>query len=676
MESPRTDRRWLVLSALLGIAVAAIVGWLLLAFVPFSKHVRQSMVPYEAAIGLGILAGLAMAQVRVPRLKVRLGQLALSFGLAAVLVGVVLWTVPKGLHRRQFPSWIPGLAGAGLGLWIVAWVTERLKKRRIWTFTALIFGVALASVTLQVGQYQYKAFAGERVRAWNVFHYYVGSKYFGELSYFDLYAATLTADDDWQAYKEQIKGKKKKKRYSKRKDFKKIKRARDQHDYQNKPRAEIVASFDRGKLSKERLKELGQDTRFIRKYMGFGNPGWAQCFTDLGYNPAPPWTVVGTPLSNVVPSSFPGFWVIVNSDVPLYILTFLLIWWAFGLRVASIMATWLTTAQLNEARFTGGFLQYDWMCSVLCSLALFRKGRHKLSGVALSWGAMTRVFPGFLIFGIVLKVLVDLLGLGSRGRSEGAGLQHRGPLARVKPAHWNFLLAFTMACGVLFVGSHFTGRGLDTWPEWADKIGRHSSYHAVTSNMRMGVGRLAIHKPRPGKFWADATGGKQAKLDQGKTRKHIYQGIGMVLLLLALFRRRDTDAFILMLFAVFCMVVLSRYYASIWAMVFVLGIGPPRGDPDAPPAWKMIGWQGLFAGSVLLGINTFYYALGGTTPAYYILNYCIYTMFVVLCLSWIVGDVRAWRRRRAAGPSGEVVPAQVGVPAEAGGPSGIVAGQA
>ena len=656
MESPRVDRRWIVLSSLVGLAVAVVAGWLLTSFVPFPKNVRQSLLPSEAAAALGLLAGLGLASLRAPRLRRRLGQLFLSFGVAAVLLTAILWVVPEGLHRRQFPAWIPGLAGAGLGLWIVAWIAERVAKRRIVTFTSLIFGVAIATVSLQVGQYQYNAFAGERVRAWNVFHYYIGSKYFGELSYYDLYAATLTADDDFQARKARAKGKKRK-RLKRVKDFEKITRARDQRDYQNKPRDEIVASFDRGKLSEERLKQLGRDTRFLRKYMGFGNPGWAQCFTDLGYNPAPPWTVVGTPLSNLVKADFPWFWVIVNSDVPLYILTFLLIWWAFGLRIASIMAIWLTSAQLNEARFTGGFLQYDWMCSVLCSLALYRRGRHKLSGVALSWGAMTRVFPGFLIFGIALKVLVDLAGLGRRERSGGKGLQHRGPLARIQPAHWNFLLAFTMACGVLFVASHFTGRGLDTWPEWADKIGRHSSFHAVTSNMRIGVGRLVIHKPRPGRFWSDARGSKAQKIEQGRSRKHLYQAIGLGLLLLALIGRRDTDAFILMLFAVFCMVVLSRYYSSIWAMVFVLGIGPPRGDPDAPPAWKQVGWQGLLAGSVLLGLNAFYYSFGRTTAAYYVINYSIYTMFVVLCLSWIVADVRGWvKRRRQAAPAAVEAP--------------------
>jgi len=663
VETPRLTRSWLALSIAVGLAVAAGVGWLLLGPVQLSKQVHRSLIPYEAAAAAGILAGMGLAWVRRPSLGRRIGQLSISFGLAALLLVVVLTVDRKGLDRRHFSTWIPGLAGAGLGLWLLSWVTERLSKRRFATFTALIFGVALATMTLQVGKYQYKAFGGDRVRAWNVYHYYVGSKYFGELGYHDLYAATLTADDDWQAYKKTIKKKKKRKKLDRRKDFREIKRARDQHDYRNKPRDQIVASFDRDKMTEERLLELGRDTRFLRKYLSLRNPGWHQTFTDLGYNPAPPWTVVGTPLSNAVPAKFPWFWVIVNTDVPLYFITFLLLWWAFGLRLTSMMAIWLCSAQLNEARFTGGFLQYDWMCSVLCSLALYRKGRHKLSGAALSWGAMTRVFPGFLIFGIALKLLVDFVGLGNRQRSQGRGLQHWGPFARIQRAHWNFLLAFVMACGVLFVASHFTGRGTNTWTEWATKIGKHSSTHAVTSNMRMGVGRLAIHKPKPGKFWADLPGrNKDRKIEQSKRRKHIYQAIGMALLLLALFRRRDTDAFVLMLFAVFCMVVLSRYYASVWAMLFVLGIGPPRGDPDAPPGWKQIGWQGLLAGSVLLGLNIAFYAFDyafegrGTTAAYYAINYSIYTMFVLLCVTWIAGDVRGWLRRRRGTPPPPSVP--------------------
>ncbi len=39
-----------------------------------------------------------------------------------------------------------------------------------------------------------------RVRVWNVYHYYLGAKYFGELGYHDLYDASLAADAGGRGY--------------------------------------------------------------------------------------------------------------------------------------------------------------------------------------------------------------------------------------------------------------------------------------------------------------------------------------------------------------------------------------------------------------------------------------------------------------------------------------------
>lgn len=628
----------LVAAIAIGLVAAAAAAWILLAGLPLGRHVRRSLLPWEAAASVGVLAGIGHLALRDPRMRSRFALVALALGTAAVILASVLAAVPEAMLRGSFPSWIPLCAGSGLGLWLAGVVLERRLRRRLPAFTALLAGIALATVNLQVGKYQYDAFTGRRVRAWNVFHYYVGAKYFPELSYYDLYAATLAADDDFQRRKAEATGKRRK-RLEGVEDFARIKSARDQHDYANKPRDQIVAAFDRSRIGKERLEQLGRDTRFLRKHMGFGNPGWKQCFTDLGFNPAPPWTVVGTAVSNVVPLKWPWFWLISNSDVPLYLLTFALLWWAFGLRITSLIAIWLCSAQLNEARFTGGFLQYDWMCSTLSALALYHRGRHRLAGVTLSWAAMTRAFPGFLVFGIALKVAVDLFG---RVRSVRGGPGARRPTS-AGPAR--FLLAFALACATLFAASHLTGRGLATWPEWFDKIARHADQHAVTSNMRIGVGRLAIHAPRPGRFWADAPGSRDSRLAQGAGRKHLLQAIGLVLLLLALPRRRDEDAFVLMLFSVFCLVVLSRYYASVWAMLFVLGGGPARGHPGERPPWKQAAWPALVSGSVLLLLNAAYFGLGGTTAAYYVINYAVYGLFCFLCLAWIAGDCAALARR-------------------------------
>ncbi len=315
-----------------------------------------------------------------------------------------------------------------------------------------------------------------------------------------------------------------------------------------------------------------------------------------------------------------------------------------------MMALWLCTAQLNEARFTGGFLQYDWMCSSLSALALYHKGRHKSAGVALSWGAMTRVFPGFFIFGIALKALVDMVRRGPR--TQGAGWQHRGPFALVRREHWNFLLAFTMACGVLFAASHMTGRGTQTWPEWVDKIGRHSGLHAVTSNQRIGVGRLVIHRRTARRFFGEVKGHRLAKVAASHDRKRALQVLALLLLIPALIRRRDEDAFILMLFAVFAGVTLSRYYASVWVMLFALGAGPPRGDPGNVGRASLTSYTALIAGSVLLLLNAGFYVPERTTAAYFIINYAIFGLFCALCVGYLVADVWAWWRSKRGGGGG------------------------
>ena len=592
-----------------------------------------------AAHGTETIEGTERA-LSLPELTPRRERIILALtalGIAGLSLALILNRIDEPFHRSNFKLWAPWLAGAGLLTWLVAYTAERLSGRRLRSFTAILLGLALAAVSLQNGSYLGASLAGDRVRAWNVFHYYIGSKYFGELSYYDLYGATLAADDDWQAKKQAAKGKTRK-RMKKVRDFRKIKQARDQRDYLVKPRATIVADFDRTLISPERLEELGKDSRYLRNYMGFGSPGWPDCFKDLGYNPAPPWTVIGTPLASIVPTGSGWFWFIANSDLPGYLLAIVLSWWAFGLRTTAVMALWLNTFQINEARFTGGFLQYDWLVSVICAAAFYQRGRHQLAGVALSWGAMTRVFPGFLIIGIALQAVLALLGVRGEDRSQPTT---SSPWHRIPLSHRHFLTAFSLSCAVLFLGSNLTGGGLQTWPEWVDKIARHSGHHAVTSNQRVGVGRLVIHQPREGKFWAQARGNRDQRVAQGEGRKHLLQLFGLLLLLPALIRRRGLDALILPLFAVLLMVVLSRYYASTWALLFLLGT-PARGAPEGEGQ----PWAGFLAGTVLLLMSAGFYPLENRTTGYFLINYLAYGMFVLLALGFLVQDLQHWRRKK------------------------------
>ena len=469
-------------------------------------------------------------------------------------------------------------------------------------------------------------------------------------------------------------------------------------------RDELTAAYDRSAFTEERFRELARDSRFFQSKMGWGNPGWPQCFTDLGFNPAPTWTVIGSPVANLVPTSWPWFWLVTNSDLPFYLLAFGLVWWAFGLRMAAVMTLWLNCAQLNEARFTGGFLQYDWLVSCLSAIALYHKGWYRSAGVALSWGAMTRVFPGFLLLPVAIHVLRSVLGFGEDGPRVNSRWLEGGRLARIQRSHWNFGLAFTVACALLFGASTMTGRGLENWSEWATKIEKHSKTHPATSNMRIGVGRLALHQPASveeedgvepsrrdaayaaaglwqrmthqthhNRFWKTIpkpprrdpeTKEKRSQnerrllqIEASQGQKRLLQLLGLPLLLLALIRRKTLDGMILMLFGAFLMVTVSRYYASTWAMLFALGAVAS----SAPASKRLIPLPALFAGGALLFVNALYYQpllyteVSGvaarvqvnTTTMYYMLNYMMYGAFMLLCLGYLWSDVRALIRVRA-----------------------------
>jgi len=680
----------------LGLGLAVLVSGLL-GLLPLPANVANSTIPWQVGGAAGVLLALRLASRVRPEIRPWVRHLGLAFGVTAAVVGLALvvaaqFSLPlnegggckssyyraggvclaNALHRGAFPGWTSVVSGLGLLCWVSAFVVERRRGLKLPAFTAILLGLALGAGTLQNAHYVHDSlsFEGERVRAWNVFHYYLGSKYYKELGHQDIYAAVLAADDDYQERVRAQGGEKEEGRL--KRSWRRIKKARDLRTYTVRPRKDLVERFDRSAFTEERLRELGRDSRFLKRYMGFGNPGWAQCFTDLGFNPAPPWTVIGTPLANLVPTKWPWFWLVSNSDLALYLLAFGLIWWAFGLRVAAVMTLWLNCAQLNEARFTGGFLQYDWLVSCLASVAFYRRGFYRSAGVALSWGAMTRVFPGFLVFPIGLKILGAIGGIDSSPHEDRDRISWAPFLGRIQRSHWNFGIAFTLACALLFGASCVTGRGLQNWGDWVEKIANHSTTHPITSSQRVGVGRMAVHQPRPMKgkwadvplwkriatpknkyrFWSTISGkSRDEKIALSQPRKRFLQLLALPFLLLALLRRKDTDGMILMLFGVFIAVTVSRYYASTWALLFALGAA----SASVTALRERISVPALVMGGTLLGINACFYLPRHVSTSYFALNYVMYGAFLAVCIGYIVSDVKelrsARRRRRSDRPS-------------------------
>ncbi|MFO8073143.1 MAG: hypothetical protein R6V85_14825 [Polyangia bacterium] len=539
------------------------------------------------------------------------GWAALAIGLAVAIAVAVLALVPDAMDPGNFGRWMPALAGASAAGWLVCWIVERRLGRAHPAFTAAFGALALAVVFVHGGQRLYGSLSGDYLRTWNVYHYYVGSKYFRELGYRDLYAATLAADDEWL----ESGG-------SPSEGFAHVDRTRDMASYEVIDREQATAGYDRSAFGDERWEQLGRDTRALRSHLA--DRLWKKVLRDWGYNPPPSWTIVGTPLSNLIPADSSAMRLIANLDLLLFAAMFGFLWWAFGLRAALIATLWANLIHFNRGRFFGGFLQYDWLASSVISVCLYHRGRGAAAGAMLSWGAMTRFFPGLMALPIALGALAEAV------RGEG-------PLwKRPRRRRLRFLAGLAIACAVLFGASTLTGRGARAWDEWIDNIARHSEVLHLDP-MHLGAGRLAQHDPADDDFWGGHhRGSREERLESGKNPLLAMRLFGGLLLLVALLRRRDEDAMILVLLAAFLAVTMTRYYGTIWVLLFLLGVRDRLGR---------IPWPSLVAGSILLTMAALFYAPGDNWARYTLACWEALALLVVLCGGYIASDVKDWITR-------------------------------
>ncbi len=615
-----------MLAALAALLLAVAVGGASPALLP--EVYARTLLPAAAGTGSGVALLYWMAYRRG---AVRLEQfcwLLVSLGLGKALVSLVLLIEPGALDPRRFGYWMPLLAGPAAVVWAAAFLVERRLGRTLALFNALLGALALAAVLVHNAGLFHGALRGEHLRTWNVYHYYLGTKYFAELGYQDLYAATLAADDDWQAHKAALSGSARE-RADRVQDYSHIDRTRDMRTYRVVPRREQTQGYDRGAFSPERWQHFGEDTRWLRSR--YHAEGWRSVLTDWGLNPTPVWIAMGEALGNRIALDSPAFLLIANSDLPLFGLMFVALWWAFGLRAALVATIWINVIHFNRGRLAGGFLQYDWLASMVVSLSLFHRRRPALAGAALGWAVMTRVFPLLLVLPLLVRAPFDLL----RGR-QVPGLGPR--LARLR-----LLVGLGTACLFLFLFSQTNSRDWPAWSEWVEKITLHRAALDLDP-MQIGVGRLVQHRPAVDDFWASR--GAASFPDPAGDAVSVALGLriaGGLLLLGALWRRRDRDAMILMLFAVFLAVTLTRYYASAWVLLFLLG---------AHDRSQRIAWPSALAGTLLFCLAAWFYAPGAQPARYFWAGYQLYALGCLLCAGYAVSTFLG-RRKPLAHAGGE-----------------------
>lgn len=328
---------------------------------------------------------------------------------------------------------------------------------------------ALAALAA-LGYVNFFAFHGERtfVHYHDVAHYYLGSKYFRELGYGNLYTAMLRAEAE-----------------SFDNHFKTI----EARDLRTGDLAHIRTLLDESAAVKaaftpERWSAYRTDVAFFREALG---PQYGQVFQDHGFNATPLWALAGGMVANLVPAgSATGIRVLTLFDPLLILASFGAICWAFGTEATLLAIIHFCIVFGATFGWTGGaFLRFVWFLGVVGAFCCLAKGRRALAAALLAVATVLRIFPAFFMTGLFFKAIFDLIG--SR---------------RVRWAAWRPVVSFAGTATLLVAMTSVAFGGLERWRDFERNLERHVD--TVSPNI-VGLAQLLAYEPgdRPETVSAD-----------------------------------------------------------------------------------------------------------------------------------------------------------------------------
>lgn len=340
----------------------------------------------------------------------------------------------------------------------VSWFLEQRNFRAALSITALAAVVSYTNFFAFHG-------GGSWVHFHDVAHYYLGSKYFRELGYRNLYGAMLRAE--LEEYGNFL-----------------TPEARDLSSYHLVPVEVIVDKSGpaRDRFTDTRWAEFRTDVAYFRESMG---AKYAEVFKDHGYNPTPVWGMIGGFLANSLPPPGKGGVFLVTLIDPLLLaLSFSAVAATFGVETALLCLIYFCVSFGAMFAWKGGaFLRELSFAAILFSACGLRCGRHGVAGTMLGIAASLRVYP-------------LLLAVPPFSQAAWNFTRTRNDTRLTSPS---FVLGFGVATALLFALTALLVGGLAEWREFLENILGHSQ--GASAN-RIGItswlayfAELNLHEP-------------------------------------------------------------------------------------------------------------------------------------------------------------------------------------
>jgi hypothetical protein len=260
---------------------------------------------------------------------------------------------------------------------------------RAYSFRATCLVVFAVLFSFAVSHSFGKPRSGSFVHYGEMFHYYLGSKYFKELGQLELYNAVIVADAEQD---NSLAG---------------MPFYTDLTNYQNAQRQTALQNSARVKslFSTQRWEAFKRDVAFFKEATRVPpTPPLFVLLMDHGYNASPVSTALLGVLTNAVPVT--QLKLLAALDVLLVAAMIVLVFRTFGLEMAGFFAVYFFVNILNdESYISGGLLRYDWLFCIVAAVCLLEKGRYAFSAFFLTVASMIKIFPAVLFYGIGVAIV-------------------------------------------------------------------------------------------------------------------------------------------------------------------------------------------------------------------------------------------------------------------------------
>lgn len=407
----------------------------------------------------------------------------------------------------------------------------------------MLIALGLVALFAVASYYRFGRFRrdGSFVHHHEFYHYYMGSKYFPELGYDGLYAATHRAllDND-AALSDAIGVVKNLRTYRLESPAVSLERATG-----------VVRSF-----SDARWQAFKRDVAFFQTRIS--PEGWQFLLVDHGYNATPFWNLLGCLFSSHLPLSDGTLGLLAALDLLLIAGMLAGVAWAFDLKTALLFAIFFFANFFATFDFTGGgFLRQLWLAALVGFVCCFQKRHMIAAGVCLAVAVLDRAFP------LVFLLLPALLFV----RESWARRWSRRAYARVLAS---FALSVVLLGGLTMIRSG----GVNAWASWYRNIRAHNQWFYINqiSLRNLFVVNPATTRAVTAAGWDEALWQRERETLDARTRNTLRAlriVLGVFLIALLARKKEPGVGLALLSFAPFLLFYPANYYC-IFLIVAIL----------------------------------------------------------------------------------------------------------